>query len=206
MESKREINKKVIDNLKKYCISSEKMSFSEKKPNDYVSNVLIDYNSYVTDIIKLIDELPDNISVSEFASMINCNKKNHFNNYMKIFKHILNTNNRSELIEKINKIEKKAEIFFRKEKTEHDEHVEDDEDDEHVEDVEHIEDVEDEHIEHVEEVIKVKSPPKIKKNVIDYIKANKKKTMEDFPELTVKEVNHLLIKKWNTLSEKEKDF
>ena len=68
METKRNINKKVIDNLKKYCISSEKMSFSEKKQNDYVSNVLNDYDSYVTDVIKMVDDLPENISVSEFSS------------------------------------------------------------------------------------------------------------------------------------------
>lgn len=189
MESKREINKKVIDNLKKYCISSEKMSFSEKKPNDYVSNVLNDYNGYVTDVIKMVSEIPDNISVSEFASIINCNNKNQFNNYIKIFKHILNTNNRNDLIEKINKIEKKAEIFYRKEKDDENEVDEENEIDEENE---------------VEEN-EVVSPPKIKKkNVVDYLKANKNKTMEEFPDLTEKEINYILLKKWNTLSDEEK--
>jgi superfamily II DNA/RNA helicase len=188
METKREINKKVIDNLKKYCISSEKMSFSEKKPNDYVSNVFNDYHANVKDVVKMVDEIPDNISVSEFASIINCNKKNQFKNYMKIFKHILNTNNRNDLIDKINKIEKKADIYFRKEKDDEDEELEENDDEEENEEVEEI-----------------KSPPKIKKkNVVDYIKAYKKTTMEEFPDLNEKEINQLLIKKWNTLSDQDK--
>jgi superfamily II DNA or RNA helicase len=204
MESKREINKKVIDNLKKYCISSEKMSFSEKKPNDYVSNVLNDYDIYVTDVIKMIDELPDNISVPEFASMINCTTKNQFYHYMKIFKHILNTNNRNDLIEKINKIEKKAEIYFRKEKDDEndvDEEIEIEDEADTVED--ETEPVEDTEIIEEPEIVEVK---KVKRNVVDYIKVNKPKTMEEFPDLTEKEINTLLLKKWKTLSDEEKYF
>ena len=205
MESKRDINKKVIDNLKKYCISSEKMSFSEKNPSDYVSNVLNDYDIYVTDIIKLVDEIPDNISVVEFASKINCNKKNSFNKYIKIFKNILNTNNRNDLIGKINKIEKKAEIYFRKEKDDEeneDEEIEDEaetiENENETEIIEEPEPVEDE-----PEPVEVK---RVKRNVVDYIKVNKSKTMEEFPDLTEKEINTLLLKKWKTLSDEEKYF
>ena len=203
MESKREINKKVIDNLKKYCISSEKMSFSEKKPNDYVSNVLNDYDGYVTDIIKMIDELPDNISVSEFASKMNFNKKNSFNKYMKIFKNILNTNNRNDLIGKINKIEKKAEIYFRKEKDD-----ENDVDEEIEDEVETVEDETEpvEEPETVEDTEIIVEPERVKRNVVDYIRVNKSKTMEAYPELTEKEINTLLLKKWKTLSDEEKYF
>jgi hypothetical protein len=107
---------------------------------------------------------------------------------MKIFKHILNTNNRNDLIDKINKIEKKADIYFRKEKDDEDEELEENDDEEENEEVEEI-----------------KSPPKIKKkNVVDYIKAYKKTTMEEFPDLNEKEINQLLIKKWNTLSDQDK--
>jgi len=206
METKRDINKKVIDNLKKYCISSEKMSFSEKKPNDYVSNVLNDYDSYVADVIKMIDDLPDNISVSEFSSIINCPKKIQFNNYMKIFKHILNTNNQNDLIEKINKIEKKAEIYFRKEKDDEEDMKEEDEEDVKEDEDEEKEDEDEE--KEVEDIIeeKIEEKPKfIKKgNVINYIKANISLTMEENPELTVKESKQLLLKKWTLLSEQEK--
>jgi hypothetical protein len=115
---------------------------------------------------------------------------------MKIFKHILNTNNRNDLIEKINKIEKKAEIYFRKEK--------DDENDVDEEIEDEAETVEDE-----TEIIEEPEPvevKRVKRNVVDYIRVNKSKTIEAYPELTEKEINTLLLKKWKTLSDEEKYF
>jgi len=205
METKRGINKKVIDNLKKYCISSERMSFSEKKPSEYVDNVLQEYDEYSNNIINKISEIPENISVSEFATMFDCKTQKIFNNYMRIFNHIINSNNENDLIEKLNKIEKKSVIYFRKKGDDSN-----DDDDEENDEENEIEEIENEDkVEEIEDKVEVEEieEPKMKKgNVIIYIKSKREITKEENPELTEKEVNHLLIKKWNTLSDEEKNI
>ena len=198
MKEKREINKKVIDNLKKYCISSDRMSFSEKRPNEYVENVLEDYKQSVKDIVELINKIPENIPISEFAKIINRKDKLQFNNYIKIMKHLIND---YELIEKLNNIEKRAVIYFKKNKSGKDEDEDEVEEDEEEDVDEEVE------VEIKKESEKSKSPPKIKKgNVMNYVRKHRESTKEEYPDLTEKEVNHLLLRKWNTLSEEEKLF
>jgi len=184
MRKKREINKKVINNLKKYCISSDRMSFSEKKPNEYVENVLKDYNETLNYTMDLINKIPENISISEFAEMIERKDKTRFNNYIKIIKHLLK--DEYDLVNKINNIEKRAVIYFKKKGGEEIEIV-----------------IESE--EEVEITKEVENQYKIKKgNVMNYVRKHRESTKEEQPELSEKEVNYLLLKKWNTLSEEEK--
>ena len=195
MREKREINKKVIDNLKKYCISSDRMSFSEKKLSEYVENVLEDYGNEKKEITDLITKIHENISISEFAETINRKDKTSFFNYIRIIKHLLDDN---DLIDKINNIEKRAIIYYKKKGDDEDEEEDDDDEEENEEEEIEVENVK-------ESKKKSKSPPKIKKgNVMNYVRKHRESTKEERPDLTEKEVNHLLLKKWNTISEEEK--
>jgi hypothetical protein len=170
------------------------MSFSEKKLNEYVENVLEDYGKEKKEITDLITKIPENISISEFAETINRKDKTSFFNYIRIIKHLLDDN---DLIDKVNNIEKRALIYYKKKGGDINE--EDDEDEEHEEE----EEIEVESAK--ESKKKSKSPPKIKKgNVMNYVRKHRESTKEERPDLTEKEVNHLLLKKWNTLSEEEK--
>jgi hypothetical protein len=104
MKNKRNINKKIIDNLKKYCFSSS------EKLNEYI---IEEYNDLKKNIVEMVNRIPENISISEFSKMINRKSKNNFKNYIRIMKHIINDN---DLIQKLNKIEKRADIYFKKKK------------------------------------------------------------------------------------------
>lgn len=53
-------------------------------------------------------------------------------------------------------------------------------------------------------VRKIMNQPKvIKGNVLNYVRAMRDKTTKENPELSAKEINHMLLRQWKTLSEKE---